>query len=780
MYAAVFPLLTARALDEPFEYLVPDSLGPRLRRGSLVAVPLSAGMVLGVVLGLNDDPVHAGRHVGIADLVDLPPVPGDLLDLAERVKDYYVTSLGSALGLVLPPGGGLRLERWADITPAGREALAGGQKGVEELRAFEGGAAPAPAARRPALERLRRRGWIAYAYRVRVTHEKGLRRLLERGPGEAKGLGARQRAAVELVERRAALDEATLRRRARLGLSGLNALLEREILVARGEVRRSAAPAASEAHRGETVPRLLPAQEEALAEITGCVGTGATILLHGVTGSGKTEVYLRAAEAVLRAGRGVLVLVPEIGLTGQTVARLADRFPGEPLSVLHSGLPAGERLTTWRDIAAGRSRLVIGARSAVFAPFPDLGLIVVDEEHDSSYKQDNEPRYDARTIARWRAQASGAVVVLGSATPSVEAFATVARHADLRERVDGSAPPTLEIVDMRDVSTLLSPQLAAALTTAVEAGEKVILFLNRRGYASLLACGHCGHGWECPNCDVPLALFDRGRRLRCRLCGHAAAAPAVCPECGSAELRRYGFGTEALEREVASLLPGVELLRLDSDVASSVARLRGVLDRFAAPGAKILVGTQMIAKGHHFPEVTLVGVVDADLTLRFPDFRAEERTFAMLVQVAGRSGRGERPGRVLVQTLDPEARPIAAAASGEHEPFYADEIERRAALSYPPAGVLIGVEVSSPDASKAAAGADFVRDKLAAAVPAGDLVLGPGPLGRERSRHVARLVVKTQDAGKTVPAVRALLDRYGARFAARGARIVVDVEPQWL
>ena len=282
---------------------------------------------------------------------------------------------------------------------------------------------------------------------------------------------------------------------------------------------------------------------------------------------------------------------------------------------------------------------------------------------------------------------------------------------------------------------MLSPQLAAALTTAVEAGEKAILFLNRRGFASYLACDHCGHGWECPTATCTLALFAGGGGCAAAPAATRAAAPAVCPECGSAELVRYGFGTEALEREVASLLPGVELLRLDSDVASSVARLRGVLDRFAAPGAKVLVGTQMIAKGHHFPEVTLVGVVNADLTLRFPDFSAEERTFAMLVQVAGRSGRGERPGRVLVQTLDPEARPIAAAASGEHEPFYADEIERRAALSYPPAGVLIGVEVSSPDASKAAAGADFVRDKLAAAVPAGDLVLGPGPLGRERSRH---------------------------------------------
>ena len=426
MYAAVFPLLTARALDEPFDYLVPDSLGPRLRRGSLVAVPLSAGMVLGVVLGLNDDPVHAGRHVGIADLVDLPPVPGDLLDLAERVKDYYLTSLGSALGLVLPPGGGLRLERWADITPAGREALAGGREGRRGAagvrgRGGAGACGPPPRPRTPPAPRLDR-----LAYRVRVTHEKGLRRLLERGPGEAKGLGARQRAAVELVERRAALDEATLRRRARLGLSGLNALLEREILVARGEVRRSAAPAASEAHRGETVPRLLPAQEEALAEITGCVGTGATILLHGVTGSGKTEVYLQAAQAVLAPAERYSCSCPRS-------ASPARRWRGSPTGSRASRsrcctrasrpASASPRGATSPPAAAPRGRRPLGGVRAAPRPRPDRrrrgARLLVQAGQRAA------PTTPARSPAGGP-QASGAVVVLGSATPSVEAFARVA------------------------------------------------------------------------------------------------------------------------------------------------------------------------------------------------------------------------------------------------------------------------------------------------------------------------------------------------------------------
>ena len=330
--------------------------------------------------------------------------------------------------------------------------------------------------------------------------------------------------------------------------------------------------------------------------------------------------------------------------------------------MFHSGLSAGERLAAWRDAAEGRARARAGRPLGRFAPIRDLGLIVVDEEHDASYKQDNEPRYDARTVAAGGRRLSGAALVLGSATPSVEAFA---RHHPSRRpprRVDGSLPPRLEIVDLRDVHGLLSPQLVTRHDRGIEAGEKVILFLNRRGYASLLACNHCGHTWTCPRCDVALAYFARGQRLRCRVCDYHEPAPGVCPACQSAELARFGYGTEALEREVSGLLPGIELLRLDSDVASSLTSLSCVLERFAAPGAKVLVGTQMIAKGHHFPEVTLVGVVNADLTLHFPDFRAEERTFAMLVQVGGRSGRGERPGRVLVQTLDPEARPIALAA----------------------------------------------------------------------------------------------------------------------
>ncbi len=657
------------------------------------------------------------------------------------------------------------------------------------------------------MARYRRKGWIRIAYRVHVAGAAPASRRLRRGDATPQRLGARQRAALAVVEAEGAIGERELRAACGIGLPGLKKLLESGALVAEGAGAGGPAPASRDAQdftgalapkpapAGAAaiaqaarlqacatladVPDLLPEQRRALHAVLCEARGGDEVLVHGVTGSGKTEVYLQAAQSALEHGRTVLILVPEIGLTGQTVARVRERFGGQDVAVLHSGLTARERLLAYRAVASGQTRIVVGARSAVFAPLRDIGLIVVDEEHDTSFKQESEPAYDARTVARWRAEASGAVVVLGSATPSVESFARVPLHADLRLRVDGSQPPALEIVDMRDHHGVFSTQLAEALVATVDAGDKAILFLNRRGFASFLVCDHCGFTWMCPHCDVTLTLFG-GRGLRCRTCGHAEAAPAACPSCGSADLVRHGFGTERVEREVRGLLPGVDLLRLDSDVASSYGRLRAVLDRFAAPGARVLVGTQMIAKGHHFPDVTLVGVVNADLTLHFPDFRAEERTFAMLLQVGGRSGRGERPGRVLVQTLSPEARPIAYAANGEEERFYAEEVERRRELGYPPSSTLIGLELSGTVEDKVLVAGRFTAERLVAHLRDGEQVLGPGPLWRERGRSACRVVIKTSDTGKTVDTLRRWLGVNRDRFAERGVRLVPDVDPQWL
>jgi len=796
-YAAVFPLVRTRAFAGAFDYSVPPELVGKLQPGTLVAVQLGSQTVIGVVLELRPATAHQGRVLPVGDLLDVPSIPVDLLELAREVESYYLTAFAAALSLVCPPTGALKVVRQYELTAGGRAAREAGEEGLDEVTGLKLPAGPLTRLG----ERYRRKGWVRIAYRVHVAGAARASRALRRGVDTPPRLGPRQRAALELVEQSGVLDDRALRAATGLSLPALKKLLEAGALVEAGEAGPlggggeattggGAEPAApppvvAQAARLQAcatlgdVPDLLPEQRHALHAILCEARPGDEVLVHGVTGSGKTEVYLQAAQAALEGGRSVLLLVPEIGLTGQTVARVRERFAGQEVAVLHSGLTARERLLAYRAVARGDVRIVVGARSAVFAPLRDLGLIVVDEEHDTSYKQESEPAYDARTVARWRARKGGAVVVLGSATPSVESYARVPLHVDLRLRVDGSQPPALEVVDMRDHHGVFSSPLAEALAATVDAGDKAILFLNRRGFASYLVCDHCGFTWMCPRCDVTLTLFG-GRSLRCRTCGHDEAAPGTCPSCGSAELVRYGFGTERLEREVLGLLPGVELLRLDSDVASSYGRLRAVLERFALPGPKVLVGTQMIAKGHHFPDVTLVGVVNADLTLHFPDFRAEERTFAMLVQVGGRSGRGEHPGRVIVQTLSPEARPIALAASGEEERFYAEEMLRRRELGYPPAGTLVGLELSGTSQEKVGIAGRFTAARLAARLTHGESVLGPGPLWRERGRHACRVVVKTAATGETLDTLRGWLGANRDRFAARGVRLVPDVDPQWL
>ncbi len=801
-YAAVFPLVRTRAFAGAFDYAVPPELVGKLERGALVAVQLGSQTVIGVVLELRATTAHEGRVLPVRDLLDVPSIPADLLELAHEVESYYLTSFSAALSLVCPPTGALKVVRQYELTLGGRAVRAAGEEGLDEVAGLKLPAGPLT----KLGERYRRKGWVRIAYRVHVAGTTRASRALRRGGETPPRLGPRQRAALALVEQSRVLDERSLRAATGLSLPALRKLLAAGALLeaASDALDASASrvgaeafttgggaepaappPVLAQAARLQAcamlgdAPDLLPEQRHALHAILCEARPGDEVLVHGVTGSGKTEVYLQAAQASLEGGRSVLLLVPEIGLTGQTVARVRERFAGQEVAVLHSGLTARERLLAYRAVARGEVRIVVGARSAVFAPLRDLGLIVVDEEHDTSYKQESEPAYDARTVARWRAARSGAVVVLGSATPSVESYARVPLHVDLRRRVDGSQPPALEIVDMRDHHGIFSGPLAEALTASIDAGDKAILFLNRRGFASYLVCDHCGFTWMCPRCDVTLTLFG-GHSLRCRTCGHDEAAPGTCPSCGSAELIRYGFGTERLEREVVGLLPGVELLRLDSDVASSYGRLRAVLERFAEPGPKVLVGTQMIAKGHHFPDVTLVGVVNADLTLHFPDFRAEERTFAMLVQVGGRSGRGARPGRVIVQTLSPEARPIATAAGGEEERFYAEEMARRRELGYPPAGTLIGLELSGTSQEKVAIAGRFTAERLTARLTHGESVLGPGPLWRERGRHACRVVVKTAETGQTLDTLRGWLQANRDRFATRGVRLVPDVDPQWL
>ena len=535
-------------------------------------------------------------------------------------------------------------------------------------------------------------------------------------------------------------------------------------------------PAERESLPGEPQPaELTPEQETAVGRIVaGFDGEDARhLLLVGPTGSGKTEVYLQAAAAALERGLGVIVLVPEIALAPQTVGRFRERF-GDTVAILHSALGQAERRDERDRVARGEARVVVGARSAVFAPMRDLGLVIVDEEHDSSYKQESDPRYDARTVAAKRAALEGAVAVYGSATPRPESWATLERVV-LSVRI-GAPMPRVRIVDLRRESGYpLSAPLLTELGRIAEHGGKAILLLNRRGVTPAIHCRACGVSRRCGSCDVALTLHgDDG--LHCHHCGYREPLPASCPACGSVELAHIGAGTQRLEKELERNVPELERIRLDADSAARPGALRETLERFRDADRVVLVGTQMVAKGHHFPGVDLAAVVDADTGLAMPDFRAEERTFQLVTQLAGRSGR-DAPGLVLVQTFQPDAMPFQFAQRHDVAGFLAEELERRTALGYPPVSHLVTIQATGPDAASVAQVLREVRDGLDGVE---GTLLGPAPLLRLRNRHRAQLVAKTAEPRALARRAAALLAVASPELRRRGLTAVVDVDPQSL
>jgi primosomal protein N' (replication factor Y) len=722
LIAKVEPLTTARALRGPFDYRLPAEMDVDV--GAVLLVPFGRRRVLGVV-------------VSLAESSELPPerlaeplraleagAPAELVRLGLRVAREYCSTPARGLELVLPPGtasargqtGALR-ELVASTTEANTEALAGGAR--------------LGARQRQALEALATAG--------------------------------RELAGAEIEA--AGIDRDALRRLERRGL----------VRLAERDVRRAPSTVAIGASSGPV--RLNAAQRAAGERILAALDDGGgELLIWGVTGSGKTEVYLEATARALERGRGAIVLVPEIGLTPQTVSRFQTRF-AERVAILHSRLSAGERRDEWERLRRGEARVCVGPRSAVFAPIADLGLIVVDEEHDASYKQESDPRYDARDVARWRAADGGAVLVAGSATPRPESWHSLER-LELPNRADGSDLPPVEVLDTRGLDGPLHPRTREVLAGLANREGKAIVLLNRRGWSPYLACRECGLARECPNCDVSLVVHRHEERLRCHHCGHSETLPETCPACGSVALARHGAGTERLEALLADAVHPLPVFRLDSDAASRARGHAQILRRFQEAPAGVLVGTQMVAKGHDFPDVVLSVVLDADATLRFPDFRAEERTFALVAQLAGRSGRGERGGRVLVQTLAPEAEAIEHAARHDSAGFLGAELRRRRALRYPPFSQLIRIELTSEDEAAAVSAAELLRAALETGLPAGSELLGPAPRFRLRGRHRRQLLVKATERTPAVSAIRAAVESAASARKLRGVALSVDVDPQ--
>ncbi|MGO9904416.1 MAG: primosomal protein N' [Solirubrobacteraceae bacterium] len=729
--ARVEPLTRTRAVRGPFDYrLRPDQADVGV--GALLRVPFGRQTTLGVVLELARESELEPERLLVPDAVLGPGVGPDLVELAGWIAEQYCSTPARALGLVLPPGfasgRGRQRVLVAELTEAGRSAVQDGTRLTDRQRAT--------------LERLEREGSAAVAALGNDT----ARRL------EGRGLVALRR-------------DARVRRPATVTVG-----------------RRLDAPPPLSADQDEALDAVLRA-------LRGSADTGqdasARFLLHGVTGSGKTEVYLQAVQATLQAGRSAIVLVPEIALTPQTVGRFQARF-GDVVAVLHSGLGQGERHDEWLRLRTGEARVCVGPRSAVFAPLDDIGLIVVDEEHDASYKHEGDPRYDARTVAMRRAEQHGAVLLAGSATPRPESVVTLTRLR-LPHRIDGRPLPPVELLDMRGLHRSLHPRTRMALADVRAARGKAIVLLNRRGWSNFLSCRGCGHVWMCPNCDVALVLHRAQARLSCHHCGHRQRVPERCGECGSIAVARHGAGTESVEHELGEAFgPELPVFRLDADIASSKDRLARTLARFEAASCGVLLGTQMVAKGHDFADVALGVVLDADQTLRFPDFRAEERTFALVTQLAGRVGRGDlrpthpppttkSPARVLVQTLAPDARSLGLAARHDSDAFIAQELQRREVLGYPPFGSLIRVVCACEEPNPALALATRLREEIA---PAGGIVLGPAPLFRLRGRSRSQLVIKCTDRLTVVRAVGAAIDACAADAGRRGVSVSVDVDPQ--
>ena len=720
MIAKVEPLTPARALRGPFDYLLTGDL-ESVGVGSMLVVPFGRRRLLGVVVGLAEESEIARERLTQPLAALEADVPEELVGLGLWVAREYVSTPARGLALVLPPGTG---------TGSGRPVIP----------------------RRSLRAALTDDGHQALAETTHLGHRQraGLD-TLSSGP-----------AAVTAVARRAGADHSTLRSLERRGFVRLENAAHPP---RRPRVERVGARAGN--------VKLTSAQAAALRRILARFDTpGAPLLLHGVTGSGKTEVYLRAVAAALERGRSAIVLVPEIALTPQTAGRFVERF-GDAVAVMHSRLSARERYDEWWRMRRGEARLCVGPRSAVFAPFDDLGLIVIDEEHDGSYKQEGDPRYDARLVAERRAALEGALLVAGSATPRPESIVSHER-LELAERLDGRGLPPVEIVSMAGAAGPLHERTRQELDAVRRGGEKAIVLLNRRGWSNFLSCRLCGRVWECPNCDVTLVFHQAAGAVACHHCGHRERAPSVCPDCASVSVARHGAGTEQLERELEALVNPLPVFRLDSDVAAA-AGVASVLSRFERAEAGVLVGTQMVAKGHDFPDVTLGVVLDADATLRFPDFRAEERTFALVAQLAGRSGRGPRGGRVIVQALEPDARALRHAAAHDSSGFIAGELPRREAFGYPPHGHLIRVVCSSTEAGPDQAAAEAVRDLIeATGVPA----LGPAPLFRRQGRHRAQLVIRSRERDRAIAAVRDAVEQVAAARTHGSASFAVDVDPQ--
>lgn len=793
-----------------FTYAVPEALRDALAVGMRVLVPFRGRQLTGFVLGRTEHPPPQARIKPVSAVLDTTPLfPSALSDFFHWVADYYIHPIGEVIQTALPGGLLVKEQPLYHITDDGRRALRDRyldtptQTALQRLerkpRRLDQLLGPRGGSLTPAkINTWQKKGWVRRETTLvrPQTRTKTVRMVtaLPFDHGSVR-LSPQRKAILRLLHRSSAVPVADLKRHIPTAGSLVRAMArDNQVRLEHRQVYRDPF---GQPISPDQAPTLNDQQRAAMNRIAPQLNQGyGAFLLAGVTGSGKTEVYLHLAALALENGLPVLVLVPEIALITQTERAFRARF-GPVVALLHSGLSGGERYDQWLRVLRGEALIAIGARSAIFAPFERTGLVIVDEEHDDAYKQEGSLRYNARDLAVVRARQDDAVVVLGSATPSVQSTHNAAigkyRLVQLTERIDARHLPEIQVEDLtrvreeRGVRKFLTPELMDAVRSTLERKEQVLLFLNRRGFSSALICADCGQPLRCDRCDISLTFHQQQNAYRCHYCGFSRAATASCTQCGSSRIRRLGLGTEKLEQEIRALFPAAYVARMDRDTTRRKGSILKLLKSLRNRDIDILVGTQMVAKGHDYPHITLVGIVCADLSLSLPDFRAGERTFQLLAQVAGRAGRGKSSGRVILQTYNPQHFSVEAAQHQDYEAFFRQEIQFRKALGYPPFSRLIQLRVMGRDADDTAAAARRLGQHCRQLCRNGSEyaavdILGPieAPLARIADQYRWQLLLKGPQYKALQRLVHALVLNDGLPFAKRRVSVAIDVDPVFL
>ncbi|MCV4229930.1 primosomal protein N' [Virgibacillus sp. LDC1] len=838
--ARVIVDVPSKDTDRPFDYLIPEELRPWVEVGSRVGVPFGHRTLQGFVVSLHPRPeMDTAKMKPIQEVLDvMPPLSPELIELGEWMKERYACRYISVLQSMLPTALKGKAERYISLSEpdAGlteesdglfallpeseseqemiRFVSQRGEVSLQQLtRAFPDGVAT--------IKALIGRGRLSEFQQIKDKLQKKTMKAVELAVSSEEAQQAlasfpakaqRQKEVLQyILEMEAFLPISQKDLLQTLGVTAgtVKALADKGLITLEDiEVFRD--PYRGRHFTPSTPLALTPEQQAVYRSIVHKLDERkhGVFLLHGVTGSGKTEIYLQTIQRCLEQERQAIVLVPEISLTPQMVERFKARF-GDRVAVMHSRLSDGERYDEWRKIREGRASVVVGARSAVFAPFDRLGLIIMDEEHEGSYKQEETPKYHARDVAIHRARLTGAAVILGSATPSLESYHAARSQAqddfaphllEMPSRALGNKLPEVQVVDMREElregnRSMFSRSLHAAISTRLERGEQTVLLLNRRGYSTFVMCRSCGYVAGCPECDISLTYHQKSNNLRCHYCGYAAQAPEVCPDCGSEHIRYFGTGTQRVEEELAKLFPGIRVIRMDVDTTTEKGSHEKLLKQFRDKKGDVLLGTQMVAKGLDFPDVTLVGVITADSALNLPDFRAAEKTFQLLTQVAGRAGRHQLPGEVVIQSYTPEHYSIIHASSHDYLSFVKDELKHRKALHYPPYCRLILVTLSHEQlpllvrmAENFAATIKSESDRRgwfgsldrfdASALD----ILGPvaSPIPRLKNRYRFQCMIKWRGTMDAVSLVRSVAEKLQDSARDSKLQISIDVDPQML